>query len=201
MKKIVISCFVVLVFSTIVFGSFVHFPVEKRVNDNNLIVIGSLKNIKKTETNEFEISKATLVIENLIYGKFIGSNEQQLKMSDELQVEWRNSKTFSCKFGFATNDKEIWFLNVDKGGKIEFLGPNTSSSMSDLKEVEKHLRKKGVDKTAKKIELQNDIRVMSCSFGLENRSKKETSLIAALLVSIAAISLHFILYRSRFKIR
>jgi hypothetical protein len=212
MKKIVISFFVVTVLSTIVFGALAYFPIEKRVKDSNFIVIGSLKDVEEKETDEFQISKATLVIENVIYGNFISSNEQKLKISDELQVEWRNSKMFACKFGFFANEKEIWFLNVDKNGKIESLGSNTSSSLDDLKEVEKHLRKKGIDKTEKKIELQNEVQgnvsfdsvandeTVKCLYSVDNK-EKEYYPNFALSVFITSILLYFILYRSRFKIR
>jgi hypothetical protein len=212
MKKIIISFFCILVLSTIVFGEFAYFPIEKRVKDNNLIVIGSLESVQETETEEFEISNATLVIEKVLFGKFTGSNGQKLDSGDKLQVEWRNSKMFACKFGFAANEKKIWFLNVNDSGEIEYLFNNSSSDFNELTKVKKHLKQKVDSKSIKKIHtvgeiidgIETPVKTI-CGENSDNLSfnngSSESSVTVAFIVFLISCSIYYFLYKSRFKIR
>jgi hypothetical protein len=213
MKKSILSCLFLLVFSTVVFGDLAYFTVEKRVQDNNLIIIGTLKNVVETETQEFEISNGTLEIEKVLYGNYSTASNQKLKSGDKLPIEWRNSKMFACKFGFSENESGIWFLNVDNIGEIEQLHNNSSSSLDELSEVKKHLKKKGIDKVSKKIQLQNDVQEtnqselivqdysVKCLYSTKQMESNGNSPFSAFLVILASITLYYILYRSRFKIR
>ena len=147
MKKSIFTCLVVLVFSTVAFGDFAILTVEELVKKNNLIVTARLKDVIKTENDEFKISNGILVIEKVNYGNFLTFNNQKLKAGDKVPVEWRNSKMMSCRFEFTENENQIWYLNVDEEGKIELLTNNSSSrggiSEFELSEIKKQTQKKG----------------------------------------------------------
>ena len=215
MKKVFVICFITLILSAVTFGNFLYLSIKERIESNNLIVIGELENVTETETREFRISKGTIVIDKIIYGRFVNSFQQKLKPGDKVKVEWRNSKMIACQFSFSENEKEIWFLKVEDKGKIVNLSPNTSSSLSELAEVKKHLKnKEGKDTNAKNIKTQKDfVKTDSSSLSkISNENVTKQVLIPktknegdssffALLVALASIYLYFVLYRSRFKIR
>ncbi len=215
MKKILIISFFVLISSTFVFGKFLILPIEERVKENNLIVIGKLQDVSETETDMERISKGTLVVEKIIYGRFKNSNGQKLKLGDKVQIEWTNSKIIACKFGFTENKSEIWFLNVNDEGRIESLSPSTTASLDDLTKVKKYLKKlKKENKIAKSIIIQDDFEnriqpkppVQTSTktvryVYLVSDKPKTYSPFSAFLVILISISLYYLLYRSRFKIR
>lgn len=215
MKKIYFAFLMISAFSTFADAKFLILPIEHRLKESNLIVVGTLHDISKSETNKFRISKGTLVIEQVIFGKFQNSNGQSLKFGEKVRVEWANSKTVACQFGFPENKKDVWFLRVDDKGKIESLSPSTTASLTELAEVKKHLRKKNKNSAAK---LLNTLNSEGENFAQLNSSEethqeetirytpakteqKEYSLLLAFSVALASTALYFLLYRSRFKIR
>lgn len=215
MKKLSIICFILLMSTTFVFGYLDILSIEERVKENNLIFIGKLINVSETETDIHRISKGTLVIEKVIYGDFTSLSGQRLKLGDKVQVEWQNSKMFACQFDFSENEKEIWFLTVDNEGNIQSLSPSTAASLGELKEVKKHLKKqKRPDNNSKKIKLQNEVseiiqpnlfsqpaeNTVKCMYTIQPKQTKYSPF-SALLVILTSISLYYVLYRSRFKIR
>lgn len=200
MKRVFSAFLCTLLLSTFVFGKFLILSVEERVKLNNLIVIGSLRNISETETLKTRFSTGTLVIEEVIYGNFINSTGQKLISGNKVQVGWQNSKSFACQFGFSENEKEIWFLKVDEEGNINSLSPSTTASLAELAEVNKYLKmQERADNAVKTIKLQSETAFYP-SFN-ETLTQKEFSPFWALLVILTSIALYWVLYRSRFKIR
>lgn len=213
MKKSAFVCLIIFLLSTFGYAAFYILKIEERVKTNNLIIIGKLVNVSETETEIHRISKGTLVIEKIIAGNFVNSAGQKLKSGDEVRVEWQNSKTFACQFDFAKNKEQIWFLNVDSEGNIESLSPSTSATMEELAEVEKYLNLMRPEKTAKTIKLLTDLKQNNLNeLPVVTTSEKEFSFyssqpkseyypFSALLVILTSLSLYYLLYRSRFKIR
>ena len=214
MKKLAAACFVCLMLSTFVYAEFVFLEIKERVKNNNLIVIGRLLNASETETETEKLSKGTLLIDKTIYGNFVFSNGKKLKSGDEIKVEWQNSKMIACQFGFAEDRKEIWFLTVDNEGNIESLSPSTTASLDELPEVKKHLKKqKSLNEPVKTIRISDDSQQDSLgemptennskiSFGVYSLERKlNYQPFLAFLVILVSISLYYLLYQSRFKIR
>ena len=216
MKKIYFALFIISAFTTFASAAFLFLPIEERVRESNLIVIGTLHDVSKSETDDFRISKGTLVIEQIIFGKFQNSNGQSLKPGEKVRVEWANSKTFACQFGFPENKKEIWFLTVDDKGEIKSLSPSTTAALSELAEVKKHLRKKEKNNAVKLLNTIIGEREKAAQLNSsEETSQKETiryslsakteqkeySLLSAFFVALTSVALYFLLYRSRFRIR
>lgn len=214
MKNKLFVCLIILIFSTFVYGEFAILQIKERVKQSNLIVVGTLQDVSETETDKLRISKGTLVIEKVILGSFKNSQGQILKLGEKVQVEWTNSKMFACQFGFSENEKEIWFLNVDEGGNIQPLSPSTSASLSDLTEVKENLRKKDKNNAVKILNTLNDNdkvpqlslpkatseETVKCLYSI-NAKQNQYSPFSAFLVILASLSLYYLLYRSRLKIR
>lgn len=216
MKNKLFVVLIILMLSTIAQASFMILKIEERVKRHNLIVIGTLRDVSKTETEKLKIESAALSIEKILFGKFKDSDNQNLKIGDQIRVEWTNSKDFACQFGFSANSKAIWILNVDEKGNIEPLGPGSQAELTDLAEVEKYLNQKDKATAGKLINTLNDaepdlksseIEVSrsqnsEISFGLYSLERKiNYRPVLTLLVILGAFSLYYLLYRSRFKIR
>ena len=215
MKKIYFAFFIISAFSTFASAAFLILLIEERVKQSNLIVVGTLRDVSETETNDFRISKGTLVIEQVIFGEFQNSNGQSFESGEKVRVEWTNLKTFACQFGFPENKKEVWLLKVDDKGEIESLSPGATASMSELSEVKKHLRKKKKNNAAKLLntisgegekvvqldssEETSQKETIRYSLTVKNE-QKEYSPLSALFVALASAALYFLLYRSRFRI-
>ncbi len=214
MKKLAVACFVVLMLSAFGYAEFAILEIKERVKINNLIVIGRLLNTSETETETQKLSKGTLLIDKTIYGNFVFSNGQKLKSGDKIKVEWQNSKMIACQLGFAEDTEEIWFLNVNDEGNIESLSPSTTAALDELPEVKEHVKKqKRSNEAVKTIRIsdhsqQNSLAEIptgndsKISFGIYSLERKlNYQLILVFLIILSSISLYYLLYRSRFKIR
>lgn len=214
MKKLAVACFVILMLSAFGYAEFAILKIEGRVKNSNLIVIGRLLNTSETETETQKLSKGTLLIEKTISGNFVFSNGQRLKSGDKIKVEWQNSKMFACQFGFAEDTEEIWFLKVNDEGNIESLSPSTTAALDELPEVKKYLKKqKRSNEAVKTIRISDDSQQISLaeiptgndskiSFGIYSLERKPNYRpILVFLIILGSISLYYLLYRSRFKIR
>jgi hypothetical protein len=204
----------ILSLSTFAYAEFAILRISELVTKNNLIIIGHLRDVSETETDELRISKGTLTIEKIVDGKFTKPNGQSLKIGDEVSVEWINSKLIACQFGFSENNKGIWFLNVGEKGDVEPLTPSTLASTGDLAEVEKYLRKKKKDSVVKILNTTGDGEQVSslnsaekepadavrCLYSIKPKQKQYFPF-AASLAFLASVALYYLLYRSRFKIR
>ncbi|MDQ3322281.1 MAG: hypothetical protein M3525_07610 [Acidobacteriota bacterium] len=174
-----------------------------------------MQSVSENKTEEIDYSKGTVLIENILLGNVTTTQGFSVKAGDNIAVKWQNSNTFSCRFGFSENERGIWFLQIDEEGKIKSLSPSSEASMSELAEVKKHLKKrKHSNKAAKIINTRNDIEQMSqiksvertpviveVSLLTEESKQKEYSPFQAFLVILVSVSLYYLLYRSRFKIR
>ena len=213
MKNLFIVCFVVLMFCNFANAKFLISPLDERVKDSNLIVIGTLQSIVRYKTEEFNHAKGTIAIERIIAGNVETNQGFLLKLSDKIKVEWRNSNMVTCRFDFVENEKGIWFLNVDDSGTIQALSPGSITSLDELSEVKKHLRKKSGKN--KRIIIQNDEQPAQISMSkislsqpseifyqnLNETEEKHYYPFQMFSVILASISLYYFLYRSRFKIR
>lgn len=213
MKKIVVVTIFITLFSNFAVAAFAIMKIEERVQKHNLIVIGKLQDVSESETEAQRISKGALVIEKVIFGSFTDSKGQNLKIGDKVDVKWSNSKMFACQFGFAENNKQVWFLNVDNQGNIESFHPSTSTGLEDLSEVKQQLKLQNKkDNLSKFIKIQNtetnysitqpnqNDETVKCLYSIQEKPKKYSPF-SALIVAIFSISLYFVLYRSRYKIR
>ncbi len=148
MKNLFMAYLFILVFSTISFGKFLILPLEERIQNADLIVIGTLESVSARETYNFNYYQGNLVIEKIIFGNVKTTQGLQLTTKDKLQVKWQNSNMVSCRLMFAENYKKIWFLQMDAEGNIESLTPSSTTSLDDIAEINKLLKKqKRSDKT------------------------------------------------------
>ena len=214
MKKLAIACLFILTFSNFAIGTLLYTPLDKSVKESDLIVTGTLQNVSESETEEFEISKGILLIEKVISGNIRTQNGEPLKTGDKVLVGWENSKMMSCRFEIAAFSKGIWLLQLESDGTTKSLFPGAMVSESDIPIVEKELKKqKRSNEALKTIRISDNSQQSSLaemptgndskiSFGIYSLERKiNYQPILAFLIILGSISLYYLLYRSRFKIR
>jgi hypothetical protein len=217
MKNLFIAWLIVLTFSGFGYGKFLIYPLEERVKNSDLIVIGTLYSVSKYETSDFEHSEGTIVVEKVISKNIKTTQNAPLESGDKIQVEWRNSKMFACKFNFSENEKGIWLLHIESDGTAEPLSPGSMAGLSELSGVKNHLRN-NIEKPAKIVVNQSEIKQIFqtphvetsieqssetsfCAIGKNESKQKEYYPFQALSVISVSIMLYYFLYRSKFKIR
>lgn len=212
MRNVLATCLFILTFSNFAVGTLLYTSLDKSVKASDLIVIGTLQSVSKSETEEFEISKGILVIEKVVSGNVRTQNGEPLKAGDKIEVGWNNSKMMSCRFEIAAFSEGIWLLQLESGGTTKPLFPGAMVSVSELLNVEKELKKpKHSDKTAKTITIADHKRLKpetpinsdsAISSGIYSLERKfDNRPVLTLLIVLGSISLYYLLYRSRFKIR
>lgn len=214
MKRATITCLVLLFLSSFGYAEFAVLKIEERVSNSDLIVTGRLISVSESQTENLRSSKGILVIEKTLYGDFADSMGQKLKSGDKVEVEWENSQIIACQFGFEENEKQVWFLTVDKEGNIAPLLPGSADSLDNLPEIDGYLKKsKRLRESVRTIRVTTDLQsepLAKAPIGKEPETKLvEYSLerklnyqpILVFLVLLGSTSLYHLLYRSRFKIR
>jgi len=217
MKNLLIGCFIIFVSANFAFGELAYTPLDKSVKESNLIVEGTLQSVSKIETEELEISKGFLLIEKVVSGNVRTEKGERLKAGDLIEVHWQNLKMFSCNFQIDAYSSGIWLLQLDNDGVTKPLFPGAMVSVSELNDVRKHLKKfKGKNESVKTVKIkdkpEDELQVVAAknpnrpispiSFGIHSVERKPNMrLIWTLLVVLGALSLNYLLYRSRFKVR
>ena len=199
MKKIAVALVFLGLLSNFAFANFGIPKIEDLVKENNLIVFGTLKNGEEVETKTEQITNGILIVEKIILGNYKLKDGQTLQPGDKLKIQWINSKQIPCQFRYPENGTEIWFLNVDNTGNIEPIRhPGVTAGVGALPEIYKQIEQK-----VKNYQTDNvkslDI-VVESKYSIQEKPKSYSPLYA-FLVALFSISLYFILYRSRFKIR
>lgn len=221
MKKILVICFVVLMFSGNSFADLRYISTEESVKESDFIVIGTLQSISdiyQDHPNFGSVSigdgKGILVIEKIVAGNVLSGNGLSIKSGDKLTLKW--SEASMCLSGWhrrTENKKGIWLLSIDKNGAVETSHPAQFASLSEFSEIKKNIKKYS-EKFSKTVVINNQENRNS-DFPqqiaeIPRTNKTETSALPktpnhypfrAFLAILASLSLYGLLYRSKFKIR
>lgn len=213
MKNLYIACFIILAFTSNSFAKLLFIPLEEAIKNSDLIVIGTLKDITEKSEAGVTTGKGKIVVEQFVAGNVKNTKGISLKSGDELQLNYVES--FACVYGShkrIENEKGIFLLKLNTDGEIQYEDFRSLESLSEIKK----LLKKGIkpSEVAKIIKIKNADEQISqpslaeqtpeitiCPLYSEESKQKEYSPFQAFLVILASISLYFLLYRSRFKIR
>lgn len=212
MKNLLGALIVVLAFSSVSFAKLMFIPLAEAVKDSDLIIIGTLKNISERVEEDGTYGKGEIFVERFIAGNVKTANDSELNADDRLQLNY--AETFACVMGShrrIENEKGIFLLTFNENGEIQ---SKDFRSLEDLVEIKK-LLKRGVkpDKDFKTIKIRNEVKqtptvetansenseINYCAFSIQ--PEIEYHRFSALLVILASLSLYYLLYRSRFKIR
>ena len=218
MKNLSVVCFIILAVSYNAFAKWGFVPLDELVRDSDLIVIGTLQSISEYSKEDTDYGEGMISIEKVLSGNVKTINGFPLKAGDGVQLKWHNLSMIACprvEHKWSENKKEIWLLTVENDKTVRADYPGRSMSLDNLAEVKKNLQKQNSsNKTAKIVKTQNDAGQISqpllaeqtsetvyCALYSEESKQKEYSPFQALLVILASISLYYLSYRSRFKIR
>lgn len=216
MKNLLIACVVIGAFASNSFAKLMFVPLEEAVKNSDLIVIGTLKGISEKDEAGTIYGKGEIFVEEFIAGNVRTAENLPLKTGDKLQLNY--IENFACVMGShkrIENEKGIFLLTLDDNGEIQ---SEDFRSLENLAEI-KNLLKKGVkpNKIFKTIKTRNesgqdfkvkanenlvesDSEISFCAYSNQPKPMQYYPL-QALLIILTSILLHYLLYRSRFKIR
>ncbi len=216
MKKLSVTCFIILAVSYTSFAKWALVPLDELVKESDLIVIGTLQSVSEFSKENTDHGEGRILIEKVLAGNVKTVDGFSLKAGDEIQLKWQNLSMIVCpRVGHKSseNKKEIWLLTVDPDKTVRADYPGRSRSLDEFAEVKRYLRKSS-SKTAKIVRTQKEIKqiiqppsveqiseIIKYPLHSEESKGKENSPFQALLVILTSISLYRLLYRSRFKIR
>ena len=217
MKSLFAVCFILLAFSFNVFGNLIFVPLDEAVKNSDLIVVGTLQGISEKSESGTTYGTGEIFVERFVAGNVKTAEGVTLKSADRLQLNY--FENFVCVYGShkrIENEKGVFLLTLDDKGEIQ---SKDFRSLDDLPEIRK-LLKKGIKPIgiAKTIKMLNDAEqkpqrpVIETSVNQTSEkvfysvdssesNEKQYYPLQAFLVVLLSVSLYFVLYRSRFKIR
>lgn len=213
MKNLSIAFLIILAFASSSLAKLMFIPLDEAIKNNDLIIVGTLKDISERFEEDGTYGEGKIVVENFIAGNIKTEDDRSLKSGDKLHLNY--AETFSCVMGShkrIENEKGVFLLKLNNDGEIQY---KDFRSLESLPEIRK-LLSKGVktNRVAQIIKLfDENISISQPKFDSENSkpvycdlvtaNSKETdySTLQALLIILASIRLYRFLYRSRFKIR
>lgn len=219
MKKFFLAVVVVLSFSFNLAAMWAMIPTEELVKETDLIVIGTLQDVKEFTKDDVDYSEGIILVENVIAGNEKTTSGGPLKFSDKIVIKWRNSSMIACprvEHKGDENIKGIWLLRVESDGTVSSDYPWRFSSLDELHKIKKILRKTKVRRNLTKILVVNQAPSypIEAQPGASEQGTEETpsetklslslrghSPFNAITVLLLFICLYWFLYRSRFRIR
>ncbi len=217
MKSLFVVCFIVLTFFCNTFAMLVIVPLDEAVKNSDLIVVGTLQGISEKSESGTTYGTGEIFVERFIAGNVKTAKGVTLKSGDRLQLNY--VENFACVYGShkrIENEKGVFLLTLDDNGEIQ---SKDFRSLDDLPEIRK-LLKKGINPygIAKTIKILNDAEQkpqcpmietsvnqtsekVFCPLDSSKSNEKQYYPLQAFLVVLLSVSLYFVLYRSRFKIR
>jgi hypothetical protein len=214
MKNLLTVFAMLLAFASVSFAKLMFVSLDEAVKNSDLIVVGTLKGISERMEDGATYGKGEIFVQQFIAGNVKTINGFKLKAEDRLQLNY--VEDFACVMGSyrrIENEKGIFLLTLNNEGDITSKDFRSIESLSEIKNLlKKGVKPKGV---FKKIKLQNELEDLQLreinntsnynpevSFGIYSLERKVNyQPILTLLVILVSISLYYLLYRSRFKIR
>lgn len=218
MKNLSLACFIIFAVFYNALGMWALIPLDELVKESDLIVIGTLQSVSEYSKEDTDYGEGMILIEKILSGNVKTINGVPLKAGDKIQLKWQNLSMIACprvEHKGSENKKEIWLLTVENDKTVRADYPGRSVPVGNLSEVKKYLQKqKSSNKTAKIVKTQNDeeqtseiqpveqtTEVIKYPLNSDESKQKEHSPFQAFLVVLLSMSLYYLLYRSRFKIR
>lgn len=203
-----------MAFSSVSFAKLMYVPLDEAIRSSDLIVVGTLKDISENNQGLGTSGRGEIVVEELIAGNVKTAAGSALENGDRLTLNY--VENFACVMGShrrIENEKGVFLLTLKDDGEIL---SQDFRSLGDLKEIKKLLRKNvKSDRVPKTIKPQNETRnenppvyrfpanenaqINICEYSFARTVNFRP--IFALLVILSSLSLYYLLYRSRFKIR
>jgi hypothetical protein len=222
MKKIFIVCFIIFGFSVNSFAqSFSQWiPLDQLVKESDLIVRGTLRSVSHYTNDNTDYSEGVIVIEEVVSGSVKTTEDSPLKSGDRIKLTWQNPSTKihgRIELGGSEDNEVIWILRAKSDGNVtaDNLFSIRAATTNQLGEIRKILRKQRTRKDLQTVKLFDEICPSITNPNQQtqnsdtnqnhvievNIKSSQNSSLAVLITILFSLSLYWILYRSRFKIR
>jgi hypothetical protein len=222
MKKIFIICFIIFGFSVNSFAQSFREGIllDQLVKENDLIVTGTLRSVSSYTNDNTDYSEGIIVIEEFVSGNVETTEDSPLKLGDKIKLTWQNPSTKiygRIELGGSVNNEVIWILRVKSDGTVtaDHFVSIRAATTNQLSEIRKILRKEKTRKDLRKVKLfsetypiitnpnqqdQNSDTNQNHVVEVSSKSSDYSSL-SVLVTILFSLSLYWVLYRSRFKIK
>ncbi len=216
MKKFSVACFVILMVSVCCFAKLMPIPLNERVKNSDLIIIGTLQYISESDKDGVIIGEGKILVEEVITNNIFTNENLLLASDDKLNLKWREG--FACVYGWHSGtsyQKGIWLLSIESDGSVR-AGHGNFFDLSELSEVKSYLLKLNLDNTAKKVEIRDSKSILVSKVNTESKdikseivintkllddstfnSSDNNSPLGGLLVFLLAFFLYRFLYRNK----
>jgi hypothetical protein len=204
MKKVLVSFFVILSAISASFAALRYIPLEEAVRENDLIIIGTLKDISESSSYDgFTINgTGKIIVEQYIAGNVRTFDGSQLKLGDELRLDY--VEDFACVYGShkrIENQQGIFLLKIKANGEIQSKDFRYLNDLAEINKLLKNQYKTSQDgKSIKTVENETSQPVKTIKMYDELKSN-DYSPISAFFTVFISIALYYFLYRNKFKIR
>ncbi len=125
----VFTILLLMLFATSVcFAEWDDIPLEDVVKKSDLIVVGTLSEVKEHSKNNVDYGERIIVIHAILHDKIQWKKESENKREQQkLILVWSNPTGLECprvEHQFQKKRKGIWLLTVQKNGKVNADHPN-----------------------------------------------------------------------------
>ncbi|HEX5130969.1 MAG TPA: hypothetical protein VFX92_00630, partial [Candidatus Krumholzibacteria bacterium] len=111
------------------------FPLQDKVAASDVIVVGTMTNIRSAREFGFDKSSATIVVDSVLWGA--------VAPGDSLRVTWQNLTTIACprvEFRHGAGHPMLWFLERDETGYLPVSTSQRCSPVGDADAARRFLR-------------------------------------------------------------
>ena len=212
MKNLTAACLIVLALALPCFARLTPVSLEEAIQNSDLIVVGILREVTQKEEGGTIYGEGKIVVEQYVTGNVKTRGGDKPAPGDRLQLNY--IEDFTCVYGAhkrMEGQRVIFLLSFDDNGEIRSEDLRARESLADVQAVlAKGFKPRGVFKIIKiedKIEPataaenpdEPPAEISFFAYSFERRSILGG--FRAFLALLFSVSLYYLLYRSRFRIR
>lgn len=143
--KYICIIIVMLLINSNTWARWAYIPLKDAVKKSDLIVIGTLKDVKEHTKDEIDYGEGIITVDTVLYGKL---PQKEKKLS----LKWQNRTGLACprvEHKHKENKKGIWLLNIKKDSSVIANHPSRFQTLDKKDEILKFIKK--LNKNTKKL--------------------------------------------------
>jgi hypothetical protein len=135
MKHTLFALLLVLLTVTFSFARWALIPLDKLIEDSDLIVIGTLNNVKEHSEKDVDYGKGTIIVDEILW--------QNKEIGTKLKLTWENPTGIACPrvdHKDSQGKKAIWLLKVEQNNIVKADYPGRFVELDQKEEVLKLIK-------------------------------------------------------------